>query len=282
VSWSRFDDLYDDNRKVKKAWRLQPAAVGLHAMAITYSSRHETDGYVDLDWLEEKLPNARNRERVLRALVETGLLEAVDDGRFQVHDYLDYNPSSAQLQDRRRKDAERKARGVQKDSERNPDGIQTESARNPDGLGSAGAGPRPIPSPSQSQEETPAASPPSARAQEADSDSRAETVACPRCAATAGEQCDGARGKRDSCHLERHHAVGELTHISGKAKPTRGFSAPVSLAWVPSPEDVAMRDEHFPDWEVEAVANSAATLRLGRKPVTVEAVRGLLTGEEAA
>jgi hypothetical protein len=68
----------------------------------------------------------------------------------------------------------------------------------------------------------------------------------------------------------------------GPGKGNNRFSAPVSLAWAPSPEDVAMRDEHFPDWEVEAVANSAATLRLGRKPVTVEAVRGLLTGEEAA
>jgi hypothetical protein len=68
----------------------------------------------------------------------------------------------------------------------------------------------------------------------------------------------------------------------GAGKGNNRFSAPTSLAWAPSPEDVAMRDEHFPDWEVEAVANSAATLRLGRKPVTVEAVRGLLTGEEAA
>lgn len=126
-----------------------------------------------------------------------------------------------------------------------------------------------------------AASPPRARAQEADSRSRAETVACPRCGAVPGEKCDGERGKRESCHLERHHAVGELAHISGKTKQSR-FAAPVSLAWSPPAEDVALRDEHFPDWSIEAVSSSASQLRLGRKPVTVEAVRGLLTGEEAA
>lgn len=132
MTWAKFDDRYDDNRKVKKAWRLEPAAVGLHAMAVTYSSRHETDGNVDLDWLTEKLPNAKHRERVVRVLIEAELFETDDGEQFRVHDYLIYNPSSEQLVEKRRKDAERKrarmANGVHAESEPTPPGVQEDSA----------------------------------------------------------------------------------------------------------------------------------------------------------
>lgn len=127
MTWAKFDDRYDDNRKVKKAWRLEPAAVGLHAMAITYSSRHETDGWVDLDWIIEKLPHAKLRERVVTLLVEEGLLDTPDGEHFQVHDYLDFNPSSESLNEKRRRDAERKR-------SKPPHGIQPESVRNPNGI----------------------------------------------------------------------------------------------------------------------------------------------------
>jgi hypothetical protein len=89
MTWAKFDDRYDDHPKVKKAWRRDPATVGLHAMAITYSSRHETDGYVDLDWLAEKMPNPKAREKAVHTLVDCGLFEAVDGERFRVHDYTD-------------------------------------------------------------------------------------------------------------------------------------------------------------------------------------------------
>ena len=104
MSWAKFDDRYDDNRKVKRAWRDNPAAVGLHAMAITYCCRHRTDGLVDLDWIEEKLPNARQRAAILRTLEERGLFSRVDDEHYIVNDYLVYNPS--------REDKENQSRGA--------------------------------------------------------------------------------------------------------------------------------------------------------------------------
>lgn len=133
MTWAKFDDRYHDNRKVKKAWRTEPVSIGLHCMAITYSSMHETDGIIDLDWLEEKLPNAKLRQRVVATLVDAGLFEPVDGDRFLVHDYLDFNPSSEQLGEKRRKDAERKrqrqSRGVHAESEPTPNGIHAESER---------------------------------------------------------------------------------------------------------------------------------------------------------
>lgn len=127
MTWAKFDDLYDDNRKIKRAWRAHPRAVGLHAMAITYCSRHETDGIVDPEWLEEKLPVARERAAVLVALVDVGLFVAVGDDSYLVHDYLTYNPERADLEEKRRRDSERKR-------QRNPDGIRVDSERSPSGF----------------------------------------------------------------------------------------------------------------------------------------------------
>jgi hypothetical protein len=53
-------------------------------------------------------------------------------------------------------------------------------------------------------------------------------------------------------------------------------------AYSPDPQAVALRDEHFPDQPVEAVASCSAMLRIRRQPVTPDAVRALLFGEVAA
>lgn len=150
MAWARFDDLYDDNRKIKRAWRQQRAAVGLHAMAVTYCSRHETDGRVDVDWLEEKLPKDSEREKVLRVLVDVGLFVEVDDEHYRVKDYLDFNPSKATLDAKRAADAKRKRKssphGIQAESERNPDGGDTESEGNPGLTRAPASAARPSPS----------------------------------------------------------------------------------------------------------------------------------------
>lgn len=135
MSWAKFDDRYHQNRKVRAAWRASRAAVGLHAMAITYCAGHETDGLVDHLWIEERLPAAKEREVVLRALTDAGLFHDQGNGSYLVNDYLSFNPSRAELDERRRKDSERKQRGrdhrQSPESERSPNGIHAESSRNP-------------------------------------------------------------------------------------------------------------------------------------------------------
>jgi hypothetical protein len=102
VPWARFDDRYDDSKKLKRAWKACRAAVGLHAMAITYCARHHTDGVVDLEWIEEKLPKAGERKKALDALVVAGLfLPSPDGDAFVVNDYLEYNPSRAEIEAKR-------------------------------------------------------------------------------------------------------------------------------------------------------------------------------------
>lgn len=130
MAWAKFDDRWDDHRKIKLAWHRSRAAVAIHAMAITYSARHETDGFIDEVWLLERMPDQGERDEAVKALVEVGLFNEAEQG-YWVNDFLEYNPSRADAEERRRKDAERKARG--RTSGRRS-GQESESAGNPSGL----------------------------------------------------------------------------------------------------------------------------------------------------
>jgi hypothetical protein len=110
MAYAKVDDLYDDKRKIRRAWRAHPPnPIGLHIMAITYCQRHRLDGRVPDDWLHEMLPKAGERTRIIRTMVAEGLFEERDhmDGSYCIHDFLDWNESAA---DRKaRSDASRRA-----------------------------------------------------------------------------------------------------------------------------------------------------------------------------
>lgn len=165
MTWAKFDDGYDDHPKVMAVTQTNPLAAALHPQAITASARRESDGLVDQFWLQAKIPSARKRQHALQTLVELGLFDVLPAGeqrqacdqkgwevvlgpfehdRYIVHDFLDFNDSSAYLADRRRRDAERK-RG---ESNGTPRGSHPDSNGSPSASrarGSAGAGPRPDP-----------------------------------------------------------------------------------------------------------------------------------------
>jgi hypothetical protein len=129
VSWVKDDDRMDDTPKIKRAWREERASVGLWAMAKTCAARHESDGLVRLEWVEEKLPDVEERERVLHALCRRELFELLpagetrttrvrevrikygplDEDAYIVHDYLEFNEAHQEAEERRAKEAKRKA-----------------------------------------------------------------------------------------------------------------------------------------------------------------------------
>jgi hypothetical protein len=121
MTWARLDDQFHAHRKIRQAWHQAPASIGLHVMALTYCACFETDGFVDTAFVTEKLPVKSARDAAVRALIECGMWRELDNG-YVIHDYLDYNPSRAQIVERRAKDAERKTHGVRKESERSPNG----------------------------------------------------------------------------------------------------------------------------------------------------------------
>ena len=100
MPYARLDDRWDDHTKIRRAWRREPAAVALHAMAICYCNRHNNDGRLEADWLEEKLDllpvKPAQRDHILATLLDLRLLERDGDEHFRVHDYLDWNRSKAQ------------------------------------------------------------------------------------------------------------------------------------------------------------------------------------------
>jgi hypothetical protein len=76
-------------------------------MAISYAADHETDGAVPAWFVEGLLPKPKERKLVISTLADLIMLEEAG-GDFAVHDFLDYNPSKADLAARREREAERK------------------------------------------------------------------------------------------------------------------------------------------------------------------------------
>ncbi len=131
MSWIRLDDQFADHPKIVAAG---PLAGWLHVKAMLYCGRYLTDGHIPkaiipsmVDWetwgvstlvasgtfsdSHEKPSNLELAEQLVRA----GAWVRTDTG-FQVHDYLDYQPSRAQVL------AERKATKERVERYRNKDG----------------------------------------------------------------------------------------------------------------------------------------------------------------
>lgn len=99
------DDFYDHPKVRAMPRRLRNEAVGLFVRLVSYSNRHLTDGLVE----PEVLRHLDGRAELVRALVavpagfEAGLLEALEDGRFLVHDFPAYSKTRDQLANERAK-----------------------------------------------------------------------------------------------------------------------------------------------------------------------------------
>jgi hypothetical protein len=189
----------DDTPKVKKAWRRNRATVGLWDMAKTRSARHEQDGLVPLEWVEEKLPDTSERDEVLAVMLDVGLFVKLpagerkrvkvsrvkkgktveytihygplDEDSFIVHDFLEFNESKVESEERRREDALRKTKERKKPgetspdddpvSDRSPNGRTPDSNRIPNGIHAVSTSPDPTrPDPTLTQSINSPPSPP--------------------------------------------------------------------------------------------------------------------------
>ena len=139
--WVRIDDDLIDHDKVLTAGELLGRhgvgrILGVFLEGLTHAGRKLTDG---------ALPNAVVRRfktdeqpmKVAEALVRVGLWEQFEGG-FQIHDYSDYNPSAADVKEKRAKDRARKRNGVPKDSAQIPGRVQSARGRAGAGIGILG------------------------------------------------------------------------------------------------------------------------------------------------
>ncbi len=156
MPWLRFDDQFNNHPKILQAGFV---AAALHMRAIIYCGQYLTDGFVpasvpdtlinlgqgkalfvgDMDYLERaesKLTVVLNWELVER-LVEVGLWAEVEGG-WQIHDYLEWNPSGEETKLRRAGAKEAKVKagrlgGLAKAAaaKQNPSSGLAESQQNP-------------------------------------------------------------------------------------------------------------------------------------------------------
>ena len=91
MSWVKLDDGFYDNAKIL---RVGLTAAGLYVAGLSYAGRKLTNGFLP-DVAVTMLGGDASTSLPGR-LVDAGLWRPVEGG-YQIHDYLDYNPSAAQV-----------------------------------------------------------------------------------------------------------------------------------------------------------------------------------------
>jgi hypothetical protein len=105
MPWVKLDDRFPSHRKVAL---LSDRAFRLHVSAICWCSENLTDGRI-ADRELQLVAKIRGIKATAQQLADAGLWDRIDGG-WEIHDYLDYNPSRAQVLAERKKNAERQER----------------------------------------------------------------------------------------------------------------------------------------------------------------------------
>lgn len=118
MPWARLDDSFWRNRKITTLMDTKggPDAVALHVATISFCAEQLTDGVVEKNDLRRIVPwHHHQLHRGVTLLVTQGVWEEVTpDLRWQVHDYLDYNPSREDVLIRRENDLSRQRKKRQR------------------------------------------------------------------------------------------------------------------------------------------------------------------------
>lgn len=103
--WLKLDDQFHEHPKLRA---VGPEAAWLHIGAMCLSARFLTDGFIaesDIPLLAPTTPS-RTRNKFVSKLLELGLWERANGG-YQIHDWLDYQPSADSVRTEREKARER-------------------------------------------------------------------------------------------------------------------------------------------------------------------------------
>lgn len=93
--WTKNDDKLSDHRKFLAAGA---AAVGVWTFGQSYVGRNLTDGFIPLQAAKSLAFSLGAGEKEIRRLIEVGLWEQ-DPLGYRIHDFLDYNPSRAEVEE---------------------------------------------------------------------------------------------------------------------------------------------------------------------------------------
>lgn len=112
MTWLKLDDSFGDHPKIDA---LSDGAYRLHVQAMNYAARNLLDGRVP-DGRPERLMQ-RFKRGYLVELERAGLWERNGAG-WMIHDFLVYNPSKEEVEERRKKRAEAGAKGGKRSSKK--------------------------------------------------------------------------------------------------------------------------------------------------------------------
>lgn len=90
MPWAKIDDRLHNHPKALSAGL---PALGLHLLALSFCACYLTDGFVPNTWIKA-------RRKLAEKLVLAGLWERAEDG-YQIHHYLEYNPSRKDVETER-------------------------------------------------------------------------------------------------------------------------------------------------------------------------------------
>ncbi len=102
MPWVKLDDQFPDHPKIVEAG---PLAGWLYVAGLAYCGRFITDGFIPRGQVR-RLADLDDPMALAARLVAVHLWEEAEDG-YHVHDYLHYNPSSAQVKHEREQVAKR-------------------------------------------------------------------------------------------------------------------------------------------------------------------------------
>jgi hypothetical protein len=102
MPWVRLDDNFPNNRKISM---LSANAFRLYVSALCWSSANLTEGFIAEDELRS-IAHVRSAKVASNQLVTRGLWERVEGG-WRIHDYLEFNPTRAQVKTERSSNAAR-------------------------------------------------------------------------------------------------------------------------------------------------------------------------------
>ncbi|TSD68104.1 hypothetical protein [Aeromicrobium piscarium] len=108
MPYLNIDDGFADHPKVDD---LSDGAFRLHVAALCACAKGQTDGFIR----SHKVPRLTHsyRPTLVVELVEAGLWHEADDG-WDIHDFLDWNKPKSWWDEKRARDAERKAKWREK------------------------------------------------------------------------------------------------------------------------------------------------------------------------
>jgi hypothetical protein len=96
MTWLNIDDQMPEHPKIVA---LTDGAFRLHVSAIAYANRYLTDGIIQAEVITRLIP--KYRKAYVDELVQRMVWVEVMPGVYEIHDYLDWNKSRAEVEKRR-------------------------------------------------------------------------------------------------------------------------------------------------------------------------------------